>query len=159
MGWKVTLPSTIYAIRCEQNGKVYIGRTQDIERRLREHITELRNGNKRIYNGRGYGPSDFQKDFNKYGESAFEIYILEEAVPPEVVREREAYWIAEYNATDREYGYNKNSEQPVKGFEKVKKGPPPKNGELETVYQKYDRLSPENQEVVKTMIKVLLDSQ
>ena len=125
MGWKITLPSTIYAIRCIENGKVYIGRTQDLERRMREHLTDLKKGNKRMDYGRGYEPSDFQTDFNKYGEASFEVYLLEEEVAPGVVNERETFWIQVYNSTDRRYGYNKLDGVKTTGFSNFKEGLPP----------------------------------
>lgn len=159
MGWAIKLPSTMYAIRCSVNGKVYIGRTQDMERRMREHLTELKKGGKRTDYGRGYEPSDFQRDYNQYGENAFDVYILEENVAPEVVREREAFWIAEYRATDREYGYNRITEKPAHGLSNFKSGLPPKRLNAESIYQKFDRLSDANQKIVRDMAQKLLDEQ
>lgn len=103
MGWPIKRPNTIYAVRCIENGKVYIGRTQDLERRIREHIYELRNGLKACGGRKDTG---FQSDFDKYGESAFEVYILEENVQPLDAQKREIYWIREYRATNPLYGYN-----------------------------------------------------
>ena len=34
MGWPITKPSTIYAIRCTKTGRVYIGRTYRFEARI-----------------------------------------------------------------------------------------------------------------------------
>ena len=126
MGHKVTRPSVIYAIRCEANGKIYVGRTQNLQRRMREHLTELKNGAKNQSYRFGRGPSEFQKDFNQYGQSAFEVYILERDVPPSEVHEREYHWISEYRATDSRYGYNKYAEKAAQGFSRFKSGLPPK---------------------------------
>lgn len=105
MGWPIKEPSTIYAIRCIENGKVYIGRTQNLERRLREHLNELRSGLKDPGGRKNCG---FQRDYDTYGESAFEVYILERAVPPEDAQNREAFWIREYRATNPNFGYNRS---------------------------------------------------
>jgi len=121
MGWPIKDPSTIYAIRCTENGKVYIGRTQNLERRMREHLTELKKGIKDIGGRKNCG---FQDDFNKYGESCFEVYILEENVYPEHAQERESLWIEEYQSNDPEYGYNRSLWKPPSGFA-VKNGLPP----------------------------------
>lgn len=121
MGWKCKTPSTIYAIRCSVNGKVYIGRTQDLERRMREHINALRKGTKDIGQRTNCG---FQSDFDKYGESKFKLHILEKNVPQEDLRSREAYWIERYMAADPRYGYNLCSEKMVGGFEVVDGLPP-----------------------------------
>lgn len=102
MGLPITKPNTIYAIRCTENGKVYIGRTQDFNRRIREHWLNLQRGFKRNMRD----PS-FQNDYDLYGIDCFEVYILEKDVAPEQAEAREAFWIAEYRATDPQYGYNK----------------------------------------------------
>ena len=112
MGWPITHPSTIYAIRCKHSGRVYIGRTYRLKERIQEHFTELRRRQKVRYN---YGSKEtnlsrFQKDYDKYGEEDFEVYILEEDVMPEHCKLREAYWIAQYNATNPLYGYNRYDE-------------------------------------------------
>lgn len=123
MGWPITHPSTIYAIRCKPNSRVYIGRTYRLEKRIREHFTELRRGQKTAFVYKGpRALSMFQTDYNKYGEDAFEVYILEQDVPPEKCKEREAYWISEYHSVDPRYGYNRYDEhlKPI--------GPVPKAG-------------------------------
>lgn len=43
-GWTITHNSDIYAIRCKENGKVYIGRTYRLDVRIREHFLALRKG-------------------------------------------------------------------------------------------------------------------
>ena len=95
--------SSIYAIRCKTTGKVYIGRSQDPLARTKQHFQKLKNGSCEC------GTASFQEDFNKYGASDFEMYILESGVVPGKFREREAYWIGEYQATDHRYGYNKDT--------------------------------------------------
>lgn len=102
MGLPITKPNTIYAIRCTENGKVYIGRTQNFDRRIREHWLDLQRGFKRNMRD----PS-FQNDYDLYGIDCFEVYILEKDVEPAQAEAREAFWIAEYRATDPKYGYNK----------------------------------------------------
>lgn len=121
MGWKINGPSVIYALRCVPTGKVYIGRTQNLERRMREHLMELQNG-RRANTGDGL----LQQDFNKYGQDSFEVYVLEENVPPCKAQEREYAWMLEYNATDQRYGYNKIGNSPA-GFSNFKPGLPPKS--------------------------------
>lgn len=44
LGWPISHPSCIYAIRCKETGKVYIGRTYRLEARIKEHFAELRFG-------------------------------------------------------------------------------------------------------------------
>lgn len=93
--------SSIYAIRCKTTGKVYIGRSQNPQDRMKQHLQQLKRGE-------NCGTSSFKEDFDKYGPSDFDGYILEQGVVPAKFREREEFWIKEYNATNPMYGYNKN---------------------------------------------------
>ena len=120
MGHVIKKPSVIYAIRCIHNGKVYIGRTQRFEKRIREHWLDLKRGFKRNMRD----PS-FQNDFDDYGEDGFCVYVLEKNVPPHEADGREAFWIAEYRATNPLYGYNKLNGDAERPFEFVA-GLPPK---------------------------------
>lgn len=150
MGWRINGPSSIYAIRCVETERVYVGRSQDLERRLNQHLTDLRGNRKK---------GDFQKDYNTYGESSFEVYVLEEDVRPEMAQQREAAWIKEYRATDPRFGYNRSDETPRSGFGAVRKGPAPKASGTGSVHEKYRQLSPEHQKVVREMIEMLLKKQ
>ena len=122
MGWKITKPSCIYAIRCKANGRLYIGRTYRLSARIREHFSDLRNGYKVGSIRTSENLVNFQSDFDKYGEDAFEVFVLQENVSPDLCKATEAKWISEYNTTDPRYGYNirderiENSHVPTIGF-------------------------------------------
>lgn len=83
----------IYKITNKENGRMYIGQSNDIERRFIEHQTKGETS--RI-------PLD--KEIKKLGKDAFTYEIVEEC-SIEKLNEREAYWEVYYNA--RENGYNK----------------------------------------------------
>lgn len=160
MGWKITMPSVVYAIRCTQNGKMYIGRTQDVERRMKEHLAELvkAKGGKQTSKAK-----HFVDDFAKYGEYGFEVYVLEQNVPPDRVLEREAYWIEEYKATDPNRGYNQVSGAVGRGFSCIKVGLPPKVGDREkrplTIDEKFDLLTEEDKHLVTMVIEAMLKAR
>ena len=99
---------TVYAVRCIPTGKIYVGSTKDFELRIYTHYSELSRGEKtRLNRNTGkYEPSPWQIDYNKYGESAFQVYILERDVKSVDRKAREEHWIAYYRATEPEYGYN-----------------------------------------------------
>lgn len=82
----------IYKITKKENGKSYIGQSNDIERRFKEHKYR----------------SDISIDLaiKKYGINAFIFEIIEEC-SLEQLDEREKYWIAFYN-TYKGFGYNCN---------------------------------------------------
>lgn len=110
--------SSIYAIRCKSTGKVYIGRSQDPYERTRQHFQRLKRGDCEC------GTASFREDFAKYGAADFELYILEKDVAPDKFREREAFWISKYQATDQRYGYNRDTMKIVEMFT-VADGLPP----------------------------------
>ena len=111
--------SSIYALRCKTTGKVYIGRSQNPHNRMKQHLQHLKRGDNY------YGSDSFKEDFDKYGAADFEGYILETGVIPAKFREREAFWIAEYRATNPLYGYNKDKME-VGLVMKITNGLPPK---------------------------------
>lgn len=77
------------------NGKIYIGYSCDIFRRMQEHnnFTKAKN------------PCDLA--IKKYGKiTKVEILELLPQATQEELKDREKYWIAYYNSTDRNIGYN-----------------------------------------------------
>lgn len=69
-------------------------------------MNELRQGRKKQYKRNTCQPTNWQKDYNDYGEDAFKIYVLEKNIPPEIAYDRECYWIDYYKAANPDYGYN-----------------------------------------------------
>ena len=84
----------IYKITKIENGKSYIGKSNDIERRFKEHQTKGKIS--RI-------PVD--EAIAKYGINAFTYEIIEKCSLDQL-NEREQYWIKYYNT--KENGYNCN---------------------------------------------------
>ena len=107
-----TDPRTVYAIQCRENGRVYIGCTNNVEIRIKAHFARLRKGNVTRYSTRSerHEKTTFQIDFDCYGQDAFTVHILEENIDYRLRKEREAHWIREYNATNPVYGYNARPE-------------------------------------------------
>lgn len=55
----------VYEIRCTVNGKVYVGQTKNLKRRIKEHICDLKACKHRNHR--------LQDDYNKFGKKSFEV--------------------------------------------------------------------------------------
>lgn len=95
------MPYTVYAIRCKENGKMYIGRTGEtsLEKRYKKHRYRL---NKGIC----YSKS-LQKDWDKYGQSAFEITHVFETEDYEYAKRLEKLVTVTLGTNNEAFGYNK----------------------------------------------------
>ena len=89
----------IYLIRNLVNGKVYIGKSNNIYRRIKSHILGLKNKSSKHEN------EHFINSWNKHGENSFEYIILEEC-EFDKLKEKELYYIIEYDSLNRTKGYN-----------------------------------------------------
>lgn len=75
----------IYLITCIPTGKQYVGSTKDVDVRWKDHKKRLRGG---------YHPNArFQRSWDKYGESEFDIETLEIVDDDVDILARELYWI------------------------------------------------------------------
>lgn len=85
----------IYIIRNTINSKVYIGQTKvSVDIRWKEHLRHAR-----------YGDQIINKAMKKYGVDKFYIETLE-ICSLDMLDEREMYYIALYDSTDKSKGYN-----------------------------------------------------
>jgi hypothetical protein len=85
----------IYLITNIETNKHYVGKSVDVERRWKQHMSDL--------NTNSHANIDLQEDWNKYGEEKFTFKILE-VCSKDIISNREKHWIDIFNA--REYGYN-----------------------------------------------------
>lgn len=76
--------SGIYQIKNNTTNKIYIGSTDNFERRKGQHFWHLQSNS--------HHSTHLQHSFNKYGEKAFEFSILEEC-EPDMLLEREQYYL------------------------------------------------------------------
>lgn len=114
--------ASIYVITNDVNGKQYVGKTlNDISKRFREHINDSKRER--------CEKRPLYEAIQKYGEKHFSIQALEEDVDPEILSEREIYWIKElgtyghggYNMTHggdgkQFFDYNQIRELALQGF-------------------------------------------
>ena len=90
----------VYMHKCKNNGKVYIGMTNNLQRRWRCQGIEYK-----PHRGKTYTWA-FWNALQKYGWDGFEHLILEENLSESECQERERYYIAFYKSRERDFGYN-----------------------------------------------------
>jgi len=93
----------MYYIYCYTNkvtNRKYVGQTNNIERRKREHLSCANNPFSSSYNHL------FHKKLREYGADNFIFSILEEIEDINLVNKQEEYWIKEMKSLTTENGYN-----------------------------------------------------
>lgn len=104
-----SIPSVpgIYTIRNTINGKFYIGQAKNLYKRWGVHKSELRGG----YHDNGH----LQKAWNKYGESAFQFFVLEYCEVGQLTGYEQEYlniWVGQSNC----YNIARDAEVPSRGL-------------------------------------------
>ena len=88
----------VYKILNIVDGKIYVGSSVDIQRRIKCHMHELRKGT--------HNNKYLQSAWNKYGENSFEFSVIEEVSDKSILRDREQYYIQLTNCSNHSIGYN-----------------------------------------------------
>lgn len=106
----------VYLITNTKNGKVLVGAHRKAEERVRYHTTLLLAGD--------HPNEALQKDWNEFGELAFEASFITEVPEEQSLLDFEEHYIREYNATNPDKGYNQkdyleSQPQVVLSFEKA----------------------------------------
>ena len=91
----VTDSYCVYILTCTVTGLQYVGKTNDLKRRVNEHIYDARRG----------GTAKLHKAINEHGWDSFELSIHEENLSHSRAKLSEAYMIATLN-TCNGLGYN-----------------------------------------------------
>jgi group I intron endonuclease len=147
-----TKNSGIYCFENLINGKKYIGQADKLRDRVGHHRSSLRGG----YDG----CIALRNSWNKYGEDNFDIYLIEEC-HPELLDEREIFWIKELHTHVSEGGLNiswggdafmrgrKHSEESKR---KISENSATPSGELNRQYG-VPRTEEEKQKISGTLLK------
>ncbi len=96
--YKTNIIVGIYKIRCTKTKKEYIGSSNNIKRRWKEHISHL--------NRNRHKNKILQKDWNKYGQKYFKFIILQTVRNFKRMPIREKYWIKKLQTLNTDLGYN-----------------------------------------------------
>ena len=92
----MNFPRSVYMIKHNATGRIYIGSTAHLKNRLSCHLSRLRCGKHHI--------EDMQADFDKYGEN-YTIEVLDEIATIEE-KHKEYEWMKKFNSLERGVGYN-----------------------------------------------------
>jgi group I intron endonuclease len=87
--------SGVYGIRHTASGRIYVGSAKDIRARIYQHLGALLS--------RKHHSRYLQNAWNKYGQSAFTLILLEKGVIERLI-EREQFWIDHFDSYEN--GFN-----------------------------------------------------
>ena len=87
----------VYKIQNRINHKIYIGQTEDVYARKNKHVYDLYNNT--------HANIELQLDFHIFGKSSFLYEVIEMVKYPENSKDRETFFIKEYNS-EWPNGYN-----------------------------------------------------
>lgn len=76
----------VYYIKCTATGRGYVGASLDMEKRIKHHFYEMRNGWKGIMG----------EDYKKYGPESFTYEVVEYLNPGDLAEE-ERFWSGRLN--------------------------------------------------------------
>ena len=91
------IKSGIYKITNTANGKIYIGQSVDVQRRINDHQRTFAKGT--------HHSVHILRAYQKYGADAFKYEVIEYCSIPDL-DSREIYWIKYYDSANPSKGYN-----------------------------------------------------
>lgn len=130
----------IYRIYCSGSDKSYIGKSEDVFRRIGDHKSRLKRGL--------HGNYHLQCAWNKYGSSSFTFEVIESLPLTEYIiaqNERESYYISLYESHNPERGYNGT----LGGDNGDKLSPEAKVRQRDALKRSWAEKSPEEREKIK----------
>jgi len=96
----------IYSITNKINGKIYIGKTNDLYQRMHSHLSVARNGaNKEFYTENGKY-NYIHRAITKYGEENFTFDIIDQNEDENIIFDLEIRYISKFKSRDSKFGYN-----------------------------------------------------
>lgn len=98
-------PSVVYRVRCNVDGRVYVGVSRDMAKRWKAHVEAARRGS----------PLPLHCALRQYGLDAFEVSELERAETRSAAEAAEVSWIEKLRSNDPRIGYNRTG----RGIRKV----------------------------------------
>lgn len=91
------LPRTVYALRHDATGKLYIGSTANTHQRLLKHANRLKNGT--------HNSKNLQADYNSHEDKGLTFIVLD-TIRTYTERNKEYEWMAVYDTCNPAHGYN-----------------------------------------------------
>ena len=104
----------IYQYKNKINGKIYIGQTKlSLEKRHQRHINSMKDENETTY---------FHRALRKYGVENFELTVIEDNIPIDLLDEKEIYYIKHFDSfytSNKGYNMTKGGTNSYNGQQKI----------------------------------------
>ena len=104
-------PRTVYALKQRETGRVYVGSSTNVKKRICEHRSALKR--------HAHTVGDLQADYEAYGES-FDVEELD-VIESEAESYKEYEWMAKLGSRERGRGYNYMDKAYADGRKREKK--------------------------------------
>lgn len=96
----------IYAIRCDVDNRVYVGKSYNLRSRLNHHLWELEQGT--------HDNHFLQETWKRHGASSFSTWIIGECTAIELPKFEHFYTVIT-KSEDRQFGFNVDGVHPITG--------------------------------------------
>jgi len=98
----------IYTITNKTNGKVYVGKTKDIDKRWSKHLenAEALRRAREVHPNKKIEGTHLYNSINHYGSNAFKVTQEDVAFSREELNEKERYYVKELDSMNPDKGYN-----------------------------------------------------
>ncbi|HEY2328437.1 MAG TPA: GIY-YIG nuclease family protein [Verrucomicrobiae bacterium] len=110
----------IYGIRHNASEKIYVGSSKNVCSRIYQHLRALR--------AKRHHSRHFQRAWNKHGQEAFTVLLLEKVLETKMLAEREQFWMDYFRAftktfnsapraeSTRDYKWTESQKNKIRGY-------------------------------------------
>lgn len=110
----------VYAIRHDASGRIYVGSSKHVRTRLNQHLRALL--------AKHHHSRHLQRAWDKYGQRAFTVILLEKVGVSKMLDEREQFWMDHFRActknfnsapkaeSTRDYKWTESQKKKIRGY-------------------------------------------
>ena len=110
----------VYGIRHNASNRIYVGGSKNVRKRIYQHLRALK--------AKKHHSRHFQRAWNKHGQEAFTVFLLEEVPETKTLDEREQFWMDHFRSftntfnsapraeSTRDYKWTESQKNKIRGY-------------------------------------------